>query len=631
MASASFRLKPALIYFLFLISFCTVWTENIFAVTISIQSVPSSGVAPLEVQLVCIVSAGTSHPTSYTIHFDDGSPAETVETTQYSHIFTHTYEAGYFKPYCSIVKKIGITSESDPAKLIIAKWKFETGDDIDGTAAIGSDGTVYIGSDDQNLYAIDPETGQEIWRFLTNGEIRSSPAVGPDGTIYFGSEDGSLYAVSSNGNKKWAFNTGSFIFSSPAISSDGRTIYIGSSDNHIYAVTAASGTYKWKYKTEDKIISSPAIGHDGIEPVIYVGSLDRHVYALAANGTLKWAFETNAEVYGSPAISADGRIYVGECKTGSAEEYNFKLFCINIDGSKNWEMPAGSGFYASPAIGPEGNIYIGSWDGYLYSVNAIGTTMDWSVRTSPPADINSSPAIGIVNSKDPIVYVGSKDGNFYAFQSPEYEDPHRSDWVFKTNDDILYASPTIDSNGTIYFGSSDNCLYAVNPGDMQPADSSWPMFHTNAGNTGAAENIIIPDIISSVPSGNRFDIAVDTSEFKINFSPDIESSQIQTDSFTLTKIDEGNNNEEIEGNTVLEWIQASHNIAAVFTRLNDEEPLAFESKYTASINYKQKEAVEGEAAIESSYSFSFTTAAETEEDPHPSPGPGGCFIDSVLH
>jgi len=596
---------------------------------------PSSGIAPLEVQLVCIVSAGSSYPTSYTIHFDDGSPAETVETTQFSHTFTHTYEAGYFKPSCSIVKSIGITKESDPAKLIVAKWKFKTGDDIDSSAAIGIDGTVYIGSDDQNLYAIDPETGQEIWRFMTNGEIRSSPAVGPDGTIYFGSEDGSLYAVSPNGSKKWAFNFGDFIFSSPAISSDGKIIYIGSSNNSIYAISAASGTYKWKYTTGDKIISSPAIGHDGIEPVVYVGSLDRHVYALAANdGTLKWAFETQAEVYGSPAVSADGRIYVGECKTGSAEEYNFKLFCINVDGSNNWEMAAGTGFYGSPAIGPEGNIYIGSWDGYLYSINAIGTTMNWSVRTSPPADINSSPAIGIVNSKDPIVYVGSKDGNFYAFQSPEYEDPNRSDWVFKTNDDILYASPTIDSNGTIYFGSRDNCLYAVNPGDMQPADSSWPMFHNNAEHTGATENIIIPNIISSNPSNNRSDVAVDTMDFKINFSPDIESSQIQTDSFTLTKINEDSDNEPIEGNTVLEWIRyndAGNNLSAVFTRFDNGEALAFESKYIASIKYTAKKELEGDGtAIESSYSFSFTTAAEAKKDPHASPSPG-CFIDLLLH
>jgi hypothetical protein len=33
-------------------------------------------------------------------------------------------------------------------------WEFETGVDVDSSPAIGSDGTVYVGSDDNKLYAI---------------------------------------------------------------------------------------------------------------------------------------------------------------------------------------------------------------------------------------------------------------------------------------------------------------------------------------------------------------------------------------------------------------------------------------------------------------------------------------------
>jgi len=641
MINASFRLKPALIC-LFILVFLSLWSKILFAATVTVIPKPSSGVAPLEVKLICNIKTGTSYPTSYTIDFADGSPTETVDSTLYSHTFTHTYEAGYFKPSCSVLKSIGIISESKPAKLIVAKWKFKTQGDIDSSPAIGIDGTVYIGSDDRNLYAINPDTGQEIWRFMTNGEVRSAPAVGPDGTIYFGSIDGNLYAVKPSGVKKWAFNIGDFIFSSPAISSDGRLIYIGSSNNYIYAVNATSGTYKWRYKTGDKIISSPAIGFDGIEPVVYVGSLDNHVYAFAANnGTLKWTFKTNAEVYGSPAVGADGKIFVGECKTGSTEEYNFKLFCLNVDGSKSWDMVGGTGFYSSPAIGPEGDVYIGSWDGYLYSINETGTLMNWSVRTSPPMDINSSPAIGIVNLKDPVIYVGAKDGFFYALQSPEFEDPNRNDWVFQTGDDILYSSPTIDSNGTIYFGSRDNCLYAINPGNMTLANSSWPMFHKNPEHWGVTEDIVISDIISCSPESNDQDVDINTNEFRINFSPDIEASQILQDSFTLQKINDEGANETIEGTTKLAWNrynEAGYNISAVFTQLNDKETLELESEYKASIKYVPKEQINendsasAASAGEMTYSFTFTTAAEKEKDPHSSPGPDfSCFIDSIQH
>ena len=74
------------------------------------------------------------------------------------------------------------------------KWKFKTEDHIKSSPAIGSDGTIYIGSEDYNLYAINPD-GIKKWEFLTENEIWSSPVIGSDGTIYIGSHDNHLYAV----------------------------------------------------------------------------------------------------------------------------------------------------------------------------------------------------------------------------------------------------------------------------------------------------------------------------------------------------------------------------------------------------------------------------------------------------
>jgi outer membrane protein assembly factor BamB len=66
--------------------------------------------------------------------------------------------------------------------------------------AIGSDGTVYVGSGDKKLYAINGKTGGKLWEFETGDEVYSSPAIGSDGTVYVGSADKKLYAI--NG-KKW--------------------------------------------------------------------------------------------------------------------------------------------------------------------------------------------------------------------------------------------------------------------------------------------------------------------------------------------------------------------------------------------------------------------------------------------
>ena len=84
---------------------------------------------------------------------------------------------------------------------------FPTGNEIWSSPAIAADGTIYVGSNDRTLYAVNPN-GLNKWEFLTGGAISSSPTIGYDGTIYVGSEDGCLYAITPSGQKKWSYQTG---------------------------------------------------------------------------------------------------------------------------------------------------------------------------------------------------------------------------------------------------------------------------------------------------------------------------------------------------------------------------------------------------------------------------------------
>ena len=74
------------------------------------------------------------------------------------------------------------------------RWVFPTGYNVDSSAAIGQDGTIYIGSTDFNLYALNPD-GSLKWQFATGDAVESSPAIASDGTIYVGSKDHNVYAV----------------------------------------------------------------------------------------------------------------------------------------------------------------------------------------------------------------------------------------------------------------------------------------------------------------------------------------------------------------------------------------------------------------------------------------------------
>ena len=74
-------------------------------------------------------------------------------------------------------------------------WEFKTGDQVTSSPAIGSDGTVYVGSWDSKLYALNGKSGVKLWEFETGGWADSSPAIGSDGTVYVGSWDDGLYAI----------------------------------------------------------------------------------------------------------------------------------------------------------------------------------------------------------------------------------------------------------------------------------------------------------------------------------------------------------------------------------------------------------------------------------------------------
>ena len=74
--------------------------------------------------------------------------------------------------------------------------------------ARGLNGVVYVGSNDNNLYAFNasgqtgcsgvPKTCQPLWTACTMGPVKSSPAVA-NGVVYVGSEDDNLYALNTSG------------------------------------------------------------------------------------------------------------------------------------------------------------------------------------------------------------------------------------------------------------------------------------------------------------------------------------------------------------------------------------------------------------------------------------------------
>jgi outer membrane protein assembly factor BamB len=349
------------------------------------------------------------------------------------------------------------------------KWKFTTQSRVTSSPAI-ADGMVYFESYDGNFYAVDAASGKERWRYQTGGERRyaakhlhgsqpvaetmpdpfdvylSSPAV-VGGTVYFGSGDGNVYALDAGSGKlRWKFATGDVVHASPAVA-DGMVL-IGSWDSYFYALDAGTGKQRWRFKTGDDpdthnqvgIQSSAAVA-DGM---VYFGCRDSTLYALSARtGEKKWAIDTKGSwVVGSPAVQAgklyfstsdSGLLYAVEAKTGTV------VFSLN---SKKWPM------FSSPAIAGS-TLIIGSNAGKLMAVDLGGQKITWEFETE--SSKKNGPQY--TNADGTPKYEAAYFGDFY-------DDMVAGRDRLSSAVGPILSSPVVDG-AVVYVGSSDGNLYAL--------------------------------------------------------------------------------------------------------------------------------------------------------------------------
>jgi len=127
---------------------------------------------------------------------------------------------------------------------------------------------------------LDEATGNEVWTQNIGGWSTSTPAV-HNGVVYIGSDDNNMYALNAtNGNIIWNFLTGGAVWTAPAVSDDGcgdGKVCFGSWDHTVYCVNENTGALIWSYYTgTSRLTSSPAIS-DG---KLFIGNENGNVYAF---------------------------------------------------------------------------------------------------------------------------------------------------------------------------------------------------------------------------------------------------------------------------------------------------------------------------------------------------------------
>ncbi|WP_084407459.1 PQQ-binding-like beta-propeller repeat protein [Maridesulfovibrio bastinii] len=362
------------------------------------------------------------------------------------------------------------------------KWKFKTDWRLYSCPAVGTDGTVYLGTTNENaetikLIALNPDKTVK-WTYYTNYSAYSPTAVSPDGNIYFGTEV-SLVSLTHNGRINWKKNIRIGNNNGPAVGSDG-TVYTGTESAFgdgsglMYALNPKDGSTKWTFSPDGDVATVPVIAKDG---TIYFATSSNKIYALNPNGTEKWKFTAAYPVTAAPAIGADGTIYFGTFQYDATNTF----YALAPNGSIKWTFTDSGPFTSQPAIGADGTIYVAG--DKLFALTPEGHKK-WgfaSYSSGSWAQAFGCPVIGA----DGNIYLAVCNNILYVISpSGTKIREHAFTGVDSTGRGIGFTATTLAADGTLYIPSYDSYLYSFSTSSNGPANSPWPMQGRDSKHSG---------------------------------------------------------------------------------------------------------------------------------------------------
>jgi len=346
-------------------------------------------------------------------------------------------------------------------------WTFETGDRILSHPTVDCS-IIYVGSNDNNLYAIDANSGEELWSYNTTHHMLSSVLIN-ENVVYFECGNNCYALDKTTGEEVWMFSNydpdgaekldpWDYHHAGPVM--DDTTVYFGCGDGRLYGLDKLDGELKFLYETIDSsaIRSTPAI-HNGI---LYFGDWNGIIYTLDIlyNDTL-WTHNTyETQPYATFGMVNTQMIVYDTLLIFGAR--NPELQVLNIHtGEIIWDYTvAGGGWISGDPVVFNDTLYIAGSDcNKLFAFNVYTGELYWDYTFL--YNNFSKPII----SGENIIFT---TGNAYAYQGTNYGTGYlyavnKNDGTIRNFVQLggnLFTTPVF-YDGKIIAGSSDMNLYAI--------------------------------------------------------------------------------------------------------------------------------------------------------------------------
>lgn len=307
-------------------------------------------------------------------------------------------------------------------------WKIKVGSGTESTAAIVGQ-TIYLGSYDGHLYALDLDKGTEKWKYAA-GSIVAPPSV-HQGAVFVGDEDGTFHCVDARkGEKIWTFDAEQQITAGATFTGD--WVLIGAHDSTLYCLEQKTGKEVWRFKAMGPVNGAAVVAGD----VTFLAGCDSNLHIIdIKTGKGLAAIDLGGQAAATAAVVGK-KVYVGTM----ANEFK-AVDLAKKEVEWNYESKRGQPFFASAAV-TDKLVVVGGRDRLVHALWRDKGTAAWTFPTKNKVD--SSPII--IGNR---VVVGSSDGSLYII------DLAKGTQVQKVElGRSILASPAY-SNGRIIIGTTD--------------------------------------------------------------------------------------------------------------------------------------------------------------------------------